>query len=35
MDKPRIFLGSSAEQAKLVQALTRGLEDVHWSASLS
>ena len=27
MDKPRIFLGSSAKQAKLVQALTRGLED--------
>jgi hypothetical protein len=28
MDKPRIFLGSSAAQKKLVQALTRGLEDV-------
>jgi hypothetical protein len=28
MDKPRIFLGSSAQQAKLLQALTRGLEDV-------
>src|ERR671914_771132 len=28
MEKPRIFLGSSAQQAKLVQALTRGLEDV-------
>src|SRR5918998_2607968 len=28
MDKPRIFLGSSAKQQKLVQALTRGLEDV-------
>src|SRR3990170_1237429 len=28
MDKPRIFLGSSGKQAKLVQALTRGLEDV-------
>src|SRR5262249_36257407 len=28
MDKPRIFLGSSGKQAKLVQALTPGLEDV-------
>src|SRR3954470_24155149 len=28
MEKPRIFLGSSGKQAKLVQALTRGLEDV-------
>jgi hypothetical protein len=28
MDKPRIFLGSSGSQAKLLQALTRGLEDV-------
>jgi CAP12/Pycsar effector protein, TIR domain len=28
MNKPRIFLGSSAAQKKLVQALTRGLEDV-------
>jgi hypothetical protein len=28
MDKPRIFLGSSAKQEKLLQALTRGLEDV-------
>jgi hypothetical protein len=27
MEKPRIFLGSSGKQAKLVQALTRGLED--------
>jgi hypothetical protein len=27
MDKPRIFLGSSGQQAKLVQSLTRGLED--------
>ena len=26
MDKPRIFLGSSGKQAKLLQALTRGLE---------
>ena len=28
MNKPRIFLGSSGQQAKLIQALTRGLEDV-------
>ena len=28
MDKPRIFLGSSGKQAKLLQALTRGLEDI-------
>ncbi len=28
MSKPRIFLGSSGEQAKLLQAITRGLEDV-------
>jgi len=28
MDKPRIFLGSSAQQEKLLQALTRGLSDV-------
>lgn len=28
MDKPRIFLGSSGQQAKLIQALTRGLEDI-------
>jgi predicted nucleotide-binding protein with TIR-like domain len=26
--KPRIFLGSSAQQAKLLQALTRGLRDI-------
>jgi hypothetical protein len=26
--KPRIFLGSSAQQAKLLQALTRGLQDI-------
>ena len=26
--KPRIFLGSSGKQAKLVQALTRGLAEV-------
>lgn len=28
MDKPRIFLGSSGKQEKLLQALTRGLEDI-------
>ncbi len=28
MDKPRIFLGSSGKQAKLLQSLTRGLEEV-------
>jgi len=28
MDKPRIFLGSSGKQDKLLQALTRGLEDM-------
>jgi hypothetical protein len=28
MDKPRIFLGSSGKQAKLLGALTRGLEEV-------
>lgn len=28
MDKPRIFLGSSGKQAKLLEMLTRGLEDV-------
>ena len=28
MEKPRIFLGSSGKQAKLLQALTRGLEGV-------
>ena len=28
MTKPRIFLGSSGKQAKLLQAITRGLEDV-------
>ena len=27
MDKPRIFLGSSGKQEKLLKALTRGLED--------
>jgi hypothetical protein len=28
MDKPRVFLGSSGKQAKLLQALTRGLDDI-------
>src|SRR5262245_1962689 len=28
MDKPRIFLGSSSKQEKLLQALARGLQDV-------
>jgi len=28
MNKPRIFLGSSGQQARLLQAITRGLEDV-------
>jgi hypothetical protein len=28
MDKPRIFLGSSTKQQKLLEALTRGLEEV-------
>src|SRR5215831_17774460 len=28
MNKPRIFLGSSGEQAKLLRAITRGLDDV-------
>ena len=28
MNKPRIFLGSSGKQEKLLQALTRGLEDI-------
>lgn len=39
MDKPRIFLGSSKEQQKLLQALTRGLEEVAnvepWTASFN
>ena len=39
MDKPRIFLGSSAKQQKLLQALTRGLEDVAnvepWTTSFN
>ena len=39
MDKPRIFLGSSGKQAKLLQALTRGLEAVAhvepWTTSFN
>src|SRR5438477_11097627 len=39
MDKPRIFLGSSGRQQKLLQALTRGLEDVAhvepWTTSFT
>jgi Predicted nucleotide-binding protein containing TIR-like domain len=39
MDKPRIFLGSSGKQEKLLQPLTRGLEDiahvVPWTTSFN
>jgi hypothetical protein len=39
MDKPRIFLGSSGKQQKLLQALTRGLEEVAqvepWTSSFN
>ena len=39
MQKPRIFLGSSGKQEKLLQALTRGLEDVAhvepWTTSFN
>jgi CAP12/Pycsar effector protein, TIR domain len=39
MDKPRIFLGSSGKQEKMLQALTRGLEDVAhvepWTTSFN
>jgi hypothetical protein len=39
MDKPRMFLGSSGKQAKLLQALTRGLEEVAnvepWTTSFN
>lgn len=39
MDKPCIFLGSSGKQAKLLQALTRGLEDIAhvepWTTSFN
>jgi len=39
MEKPSIFLGSSGKQAKLLQGLERGLEDIAhvqpWTASFS
>jgi hypothetical protein len=39
MEKPRIFLGSSGQQAKLLQGLTRGLEEVArvdpWTTSFN
>jgi len=39
MNKPRIYLGSSSQQAKLLQALTRGLDDIAdvepWTASFN
>lgn len=39
MTKPRIFLGSSGKQAKLLQALMRGLEDIAhvepWTTSFN
>jgi hypothetical protein len=39
MDKPRIFLGSSGQQAELLDALTRGLDDVAdvipWTTSFN
>ena len=39
MGKPRIFLGSSGKQEKLLQALTRGLEGVAqvepWTTSFN
>ncbi len=39
MDKPRIFLGSSGKQEKLLQALTRALEDIAhvepWTTSFN
>src|SRR5262245_49851681 len=39
MDKPRIFLCSSGKQEKLLNALTRGLEDVAhvepWTTSFN
>ena len=39
MEKPRIFLGSSGKQAKVLQALTRGLEDIArvepWTTSFN
>ncbi|HEY1905031.1 MAG TPA: TIR domain-containing protein [Myxococcaceae bacterium] len=39
MDKPRIFLGSSGQQEKLLEVLTRGLEDIAkvdpWTTSFN
>ena len=39
MDKPRIFLGSSGKQEKLLKALTRGLDDIAhvepWTTSFN
>jgi hypothetical protein len=39
LEKPLIFLGSSGKQEKLLQALTRGLEDVArvqpWTTSFN
>jgi hypothetical protein len=39
MEKPRVFLGSSGKQVKLVQAVTRGLEDIAqvepWTTSFN
>jgi hypothetical protein len=39
MDKPRIFLGSSGKQEKLLQAMTRGLSDIArvepWTTSFN
>ncbi len=39
MDKPRMFLGSSGKQEKLLQALTRGLKDIArvepWTTSFN
>ena len=39
MDKPRIFLGSSGKQEKLLQALTRGLGEIAhvepWTTSFN
>ena len=39
MNKPRIFLGSSGKQEKLLKALTRGLEDIAhvepWTTSFN
>jgi hypothetical protein len=39
MDKPRIFLGSSEKQGKLLEALPRGLEDIAhvepWTTSFN